>query len=190
MGALAKQGWRPQRTIVYTSWDGEEPMLLGSTEWAEEHASELKNNALLYINSDSNARGFLEAGGSQDLAHLVKDVANEVIDPETKVSIGQRLRAKIRVAALDPGADEHLKAEAKIAADPSKDLPLEALGSGSDFSAFLDYLGIATLDLGFGEEGESRGVYHSRYDTFEHHTRFVDPGFVYDALLAKTIRRV
>ena len=190
MSALAKQGWRPQRTIVYTSWDGEEPMLLGSTEWAEEHASELKKNAILYINSDSNARGFLEAGGSQDLAHLVNEVANDVIDPETNVSIGQRLRAKIRVASLDAGASEHLKAQAKIAADASKDLPLEALGSGSDFSAYLDHLGIATLDLGFGEEGEGRGVYHSRYDTFEHHTRFVDPGFVYDALMAKTVGRV
>ncbi|HLI79436.1 MAG TPA: transferrin receptor-like dimerization domain-containing protein [Candidatus Binataceae bacterium] len=190
MGALAKNGWRPNRTIVYTSWDGEEPMLLGSTEWAEAHASELKKNAVLYINSDSNARGFLEAGGSQDLAHLVNDVANDVIDPETKVSIGQRLRAKIRVAALDAGASERLKAEAKLAADASKDLPIEALGSGSDFSAYLDHLGIATLDLGFGEEGEGRGVYHSRYDTFEHHTRFVDPGFVYDALLAKTIGRM
>jgi len=190
IGALAKRGWRPQRTIVYTSWDGEEPMLLGSTEWVEAHASELKNNALLYVNSDSNARGFLNVGGSADFAHLVTEVSNDVIDPETGVPIGTRMRARLRVSALEPGADEHLKAKAKAAADPSKDLALEPLGSGSDFSAFLDHLGVATLDLGFGEEGESRGVYHSRYDTFEHHSRFVDPGFVYDALLAKTIGRV
>lgn len=190
MGALAKEGWRPKRTIVYTSWDGEEPMLLGSTEWVEAHAGELKRNALLYINSDSNARGFLEAGGSQDFQHLVNEIADDVIDPETNVSIGQRLRAKIRVAALDPGANEHLKAEAKLAAEPGKDLAIEAIGSGSDFSAFLNHLGVPSLDLGFGEEGESRGVYHSRYDTFEHHSRFVDPGFIYDALLAKTIGRM
>ncbi len=190
MGALAKQGWRPKRTIVYTSWDGEEPMLLGSTEWAETHASELKKNALIYINSDSNARGFLEAGGSQDFQHLVNQIADDVTDPETNVSIGQRLRARIRVAALDPGANEHVKAEAKLAAEPGKDLAIEAIGSGSDFSAFLNHLGVPSLDLGFGEEGESRGVYHSRYDTFEHHSRFVDPGFVYDALLAKTIGRM
>ena len=190
MGALAKQGWRPQRTIVYTSWDGEEPMLLGSTEWAEEHAAELKKKAVIYINSDSNARGFLFAAGSQDFQHLMNQVAADVIDPETHVSVGERLRAAIRVAALAPGADEHVKAEAKAAAEPNQDFLIDALGSGSDFSAFLDHLGIPCLDLGFGGEGESRGVYHSRYDTFEHHSRFVDPGFVYDAVLAKTAGRL
>lgn len=190
IGALAKQGWRPKRTIVYASWDGEEPMLLGSTEWAETHAAELKKKALLYINSDSNARGFLFVSGSQDFQHLVNEVAASVIDPETKVSVGQRLRAKIRIAALEPGADERIKAEAKIASDPDRDFLIDPLGSGSDFSAFLDHLGVPSLDLGFGGEGDSRGVYHSRYDTFEHHSRFVDPGFVYDALLARTIGRL
>jgi N-acetylated-alpha-linked acidic dipeptidase len=187
LGGLASQGWRPKRTIVYTSWDGEEPMLMGSTEWAEEHAGELKKKAVLYINSDSNERGFLGVGGSHDFQHLVNQVAAGVIDPETGVSIGQRLRAKIRVAALAPTAAEHLKAEAKIVADPDKDIPIEALGSGSDYSTFLDHLGLPVVDLGFYEEGHSSGVYHSRYDTFEHHSRFVDPGFVYDATLAKTV---
>ncbi len=185
-----KQGWRPKRTIVYTSWDAEEPMLVGSTEWAETHASELKKKAVLYINSDSNERGFLGVGGSHDFQHLVNEVAADVIDPETGVPIGQRLRAKMRVAALAPDAKEHLKAEAKIAADPNKDFPIEALGSGSDYSAFLQHLGVPALDLGFGDEGQSGGVYHSRYDTFEHHSRFVDPGFVYDALLARTAGRM
>ena len=189
-GGLAQQGWRPKRTIVYTSWDAEEPMLLGSTEWAEQHADELKKKVVLYINSDSNERGFLEAGGSHDFQHLVNQVAADVIDPETGVSIGERLRAKMRIAALAPAANEHAKAEAKIAADPGKDFPIEALGSGSDFSAFLDHLGLPTLDIGFAEEGHGSGVYHSRYDTFEHHSRFVDPGFVYDAMLAKTIGRI
>ncbi|HTW87912.1 MAG TPA: transferrin receptor-like dimerization domain-containing protein [Candidatus Binataceae bacterium] len=190
IGGLVKQGWRPKRTIVYASWDGEEPMLLGSTEWAETHASELKRKALLYINSDTNERGFLSVGGNQDFQHLVNEVAADVIDPETGVPIGERLRAKIRIAALDPDAKDHIKAEAKIAADPRQDFPIEALGSGSDYSSFLQHLGVPALDLGFGGEGNSRGVYHSRYDTFEHHTRFVDPGFVYDALLAKTIGRL
>ena len=189
-GGLAKQGWRPKRTIVYTSWDAEEPMLLGSTEWAEQHASELKKKVVLYINSDSNERGFLGVGGSQDFQHLVNQVAADVVDPETGVSIGQRLRAKMRIAALAPTATEHTRTEAKIAADPDKDFPIEALGSGSDFSAFLDYLGVPVLDVGFYEEGHSSGVYHSRYDTFEHHSRFVDPGFVYDAMLAKTVGRI
>ena len=182
-------GWRPKRTIVYTSWDGEEPMLLGSTEWAETHADELKQKAVLYINSDTNERGFLEAGGSHDFQHLVNQVAADVTDPETGVSIGERLRAKMRIAALAPAANEHAKAEAKIAADPGKDFPIEALGSGSDFSAFLDHLGCpAGYRLWRG--GHASGVYHSRYDTFEHHSRFVDPGFVYDAMLAKTVGRV
>jgi N-acetylated-alpha-linked acidic dipeptidase len=189
-GGLAKQAWRPRRTIVYTSWDAEEPMLVGSTEWAEEHATELKHKVVLYINSDSNERGFLEVGGSADFQHLVNQVAADVIDPETGVPIGQRLRAKMRTAALAPTATEHARAEAKIAADPNKDFPIEALGSGSDFTAFLDHLGVPALDVGFGGEGHGGGVYHSRYDTYEHHTRFVDPGFVYDAMLAKTVGRI
>jgi N-acetylated-alpha-linked acidic dipeptidase len=189
IGALAKQGWRPQRTIVYTSWDGEEPMLVGSTEWAETHTVELKKKALLYINSDTNGRGFLNVGGSPDFQHLVNEVATDVVDPETGVPIGQRSRAKMRIDALAPDAREHAKAEAKIAADPDKDFPIEPLGSGSDYSSFLQHLGVPVLDLGFGEEGDTRGVYHSRYDTFEHHSRFVDPGFVYDALLARTAGR-
>ena len=165
-------------------------MLLGSTEWAETHAPELKKKAVLYINSDGNERGFLGMGGSQDFQHLVNQVAADVIDPETGVSIGQRLRAKMRVAALDPDAKEQVKAEAKIAADPDKDFPIEPLGSGSDFSSFIDHLGVPALDVGFYGEGDNAGVYHSRYDTFEHHSRFVDPGFVYDALLAKTVGRM
>ncbi len=190
VGELVKRGWQPKRTLVYTSWDAEEPMLMGSTEWAETHASELKKKVVLYINSDANERGFLEVGGSHDFQHLVNQVAALVIDPETGVPIGQRLRAKMRIAALAPSAKEHVKAEAKIAAEADKDFPIEALGSGSDFSAFLDHLGVPALDVGFSEEGESSGVYHSRYDTFEHHSRFVDPGFVYDALLAKTVGRL
>jgi N-acetylated-alpha-linked acidic dipeptidase len=162
-------------------------MLLGSTEWTETHAGELKKKVLLYINSDTNARGFLSVGGSADFQHLVNEVAADVIDPETGVPVGQRLRAKLRVDALEPDAKDHVKAEAKIAADPDKDFLIEPLGSGSDFSGFLQHLGVPALDVSYSDEGETRGVYHSRYDTFEHHTRFVDPGFVYDALLAKTI---
>jgi N-acetylated-alpha-linked acidic dipeptidase len=187
MGALAKEGWRPKRTIIYGSWDAEEPMLLGSTEWAETHAAELKQHAILYVNTDSNHRGILQAGGSQDLQHFVNQIADEIIDPETQAAIGSRTRAKLRVDALVPHATDEAKENAKLAADPKKDFPIEAIGSGSDYSSFLDHLGIASLNLEFADEGESSGVYHSRYDTFEHHSRFVDPGFVYDSLLAKTV---
>ncbi len=195
IGELAKTGWRPQRTIVYASWDGEEPGLLGSTEWAETHAAELKAKAIFYLNSDSNGRGFFDAGGNHDLAHLVTQAANDVTDPETHVSVGQRMRAHIRVEALspsshDPAAVARLKADAKMAADPRHDLPLDALGSGSDYSAFLEHLGVPSLNLEFGDEGSSGGVYHSRYDTFEHYDRFGDPGFAYEAALAKTVGRI
>ena len=192
IGELAAGGWRPKRTIVYTSWDAEEPGLLGSTEWVETHGDELKKKTVLYINTDSNARGILGVGGSQDLEHLVNGVASDITDPETGAPIGQRLRAKLRVDALDPGAKEkdHAMAVAKMAADADRDVPIEALGSGSDYSSFLQHLGVPALDVRFDNEGDSSGVYHSRYDTFEHHSRFVDPGFVYDALLAKTVGRL
>jgi len=192
IGNLVAHGWRPKRTIVYTSWDGEEPGLLGSTEWAETHADELKKKAVLYINSDSNARGLFDAQGSQDLEHLVTSVIDDVTDPETGATVGQRYRARLREEAVDPGTREkdHAKAIAKIAADPKQDAPIEALGSGSDYSAYVQHLGLPALNLEYGGEGSGGGVYHSRYDTFEHHSRFVDPGFVYDALLAKTIGRV
>ena len=187
IGALAKTGWQPKRTIVYCSWDAEEPMLLGSTEWAETHADELKQKAILYINSDGNGRGFLGAGGNHDMEHFFNLVADDVTDPETHVSIAERRRAALRVAALSPSAKEEARAEAKLAADPAKDFPIEALGSGSDFSSFMQHLGLPVLDVEFGEEGDAGGVYHSRYDTFEHHSTWVDPGFVYDTLLAKTV---
>ncbi len=190
IGGLVKQGYRPKRTLVYTSWDAEEPMLVGSTEWVETHADDLKKHAVLYINSDGNARGVLSAGGSPDFAHLVNQVAAEVIDPETHVPVGVRLRASLRVAGAAADATPQAVADARLAAEPGRDFPIGALGSGSDFSSFLQHLGLPALDLGYGGEGEAGGVYHSVYDTFEHHSRFVDPGFVYDALLARTVARL
>ena len=187
LGALEKNGWRPKRTIVFLSWDGEEPGLLGSTEWAEEHADELKQKAIIYINTDGTGRGFLGANGSHDFEHFIDGVASDVADPETHLSVAARRRAKLRVDALASDAKEHAKEEAKIAADPARDIPIEAMGSGSDYSTFLEHLGVPALDLEFTDEGDSGGVYHSRYDTFEHHSKWVDPGFVYDTLLADVV---
>jgi N-acetylated-alpha-linked acidic dipeptidase len=184
MGALYKQGWRPKRTIVYASWDGEEEGLLGSTEWAETHGKELKDKAVLYVNSDTNGRGFLFAGGSHSLQHMVNQVAAGVTDPETKVSVQQRQRAFLQVNASGKGASERVKESAKLAGEQG-DIPIEPLGSGSDYSAFLQHLGIATLDLGFGGESNQGGVYHSRYDSFDHYIRFGDPTFEYGLALAK-----
>jgi N-acetylated-alpha-linked acidic dipeptidase len=189
MGGLWKAGWRPSRTIVYTSWDGEEPMLLGSTEWAETHAEELKAKALVYINSDGNGRGYFRAEGSHDFQHFVNQVAADVKDPETGVSVRDRARARLTVVGSEPGATEEAKAAARKVADPKADLPIGPLGSGSDYSAYLQHLGLASIDFGYGGEGESGGVYHSLYDDYEHHSRFVDPGFAYDATLARTVGR-
>jgi N-acetylated-alpha-linked acidic dipeptidase len=190
IGALAKTGWRPKRTLVYLSWDAEEPMLLGSTEWAETHAAELKEKALIYVNSDGSGRGFLGVEGSHSLQHLVNRVAADVTDPQTGVSVAARLRARMQVAGAAPGAGEDARERAKIAADATHDLPIGALGSGSDYSSFLQHLGIAALNVGFGGEGQVGGVYHSAYDTYEYYSRFGDPGFAYAPVLAKTAGRL
>jgi N-acetylated-alpha-linked acidic dipeptidase len=184
IGGLVKQGWRPQRTLVYASWDGEEPGLLGSTEWAETHAAELQQKAVLYLNSDTNGRGILGAGGSHSLQHLINQVADGVTDPETHASVRERMRAHMLVEGDDKNAKPEAKAIAKLAA-AGGDVPIEALGSGSDYSAFLEHLGIASMDLGFGGEDDNGGIYHSRYDSFDHYVRFGDPSFEYGVALAK-----
>ena len=190
IGALASAGWRPKRTLVYLSWDAEEPMLLGSTEWAETHEVELKQKGLVYINSDGNGRGFLGVEGSHSLQHLINSVAADVTDPETNVPVAARLRARMQVAGTAPGANEEARDRGKIALDLARELPIEALGSGSDYSPFLQHLGLAALNVGYGGEGQVGGVYHSAYDTYEFYSRFGDPGFVYASALAKTVGRI
>ncbi len=177
---LAKTGWRPKRTIVYCAWDGEEPGLLGSTEWVETHADELKNKAAVYINSDSNGRGFLGVGGSHTLEKFVNEISRDVSDPQTKIPVGERLKDRILVYG-----SPNDKREAR----ERSDLRIEALGSGSDFTPFLQHLGIASLNLGFGGE-DGGGSYHSIYDSFDHFTRFIDPNFDYGIALAQTAGRM
>ncbi|HEY5106208.1 MAG TPA: transferrin receptor-like dimerization domain-containing protein [Caulobacteraceae bacterium] len=185
IGALLKSGWRPKRTIVYASWDGEEPGLLGSTEWAEMHATTLQDKAVLYVNSDTNDRGLIFDQASYSLRRLLDQAAADVRDPETGASVRDRALASVQVRALEPGATEETKDEAKSAA-AGGDIAVGDLGSGSDYSAFVQHLGIASIDFGFGGEGQSGGVYHSAYDTFEHYQKFGDPGMVYGVVLAKT----
>lgn len=177
---LAKTGWKPKRTIVYCAWDGEEPGLLGSTEWVETHADELKNKAAVYINSDSNGRGFLGVGGSHTLEKFVGEISHDVTDPQTKISVGERLKDRILV-----NGSPNDKREAR----ERSDLRIEALGSGSDFTPFLQHLGIASLNLGYGGE-DGGGSYHSVYDSFDHFTRFIDPNFDYGIALAQTAGRM
>jgi N-acetylated-alpha-linked acidic dipeptidase len=163
LGQLSKQGWKPKRTIMYFSWDGEEPMLLGSTEWAEEHADELRQHAAIYVNSDGNQRGYLSAAGSHSLESLVNEVARKIEDPESKVSVWKRLQARLMVEGSPQQRKEALN---------RANLRIGALGSGSDYSPFLDHLGIASLDLSYAGEDSSAGVYHSIYDDFYWYTHF------------------
>jgi N-acetylated-alpha-linked acidic dipeptidase len=187
LGELKKAGWQPSRTIVYTSWDAEEPLLLGSTEWAEHHGAELQKKAVVYINSDSNGRGFLSAEGSHQYQHFVNQVAGAVKDPQTGASVLDRVRARIRVVGDEGG---RVDAATLRAAENKGDLPLGALGSGSDYSAFLQHLGIPSLNIGFGGENQSAGSYHSIYDSYDHFVRFDDPGLAYGAALSQTIGRM
>jgi N-acetylated-alpha-linked acidic dipeptidase len=189
IAVLAKTGWRPRRTIIYASWDGEEPGLLGSTEWAEDHAAELTAKALLYVNSDSNGRGLLGVGASYSTQRLVDQVAGDVTDPETGVSVRQRALAAMQVNALAEGASEDAKRVAAMAASGA-DMPIGALGSGSDYTPFVQHLGIASINVEYGGEDQQGGVYHSQYDTFEHFSRFGDPGMTYDVALARTAGRI
>ncbi|HJQ32910.1 MAG TPA: M28 family metallopeptidase [Pyrinomonadaceae bacterium] len=181
VGELAKTGWKPKRTIIYCAWDGEEPGLLGSTEWAETHADELQKHAVVYINSDTNGRGFLDVAGSHTLEKFMNEVARDVTDPEKKIPVRERERAQ---RILD-AANNDDRREARERAD----LRIGALGSGSDYTSFLDHLGVASLNLGYGGE-DGGGSYHSIYDSFDHYTRFGDPGFDYGVALAETAGRV
>jgi N-acetylated-alpha-linked acidic dipeptidase len=191
LGSLWKSGWRPSRTIVYASWDAEEPMLLGSTEWAETHGDELQKKAVVYINTDSNSRGFLSAEGSHQWQHLVNAVAGDVTDPETGASVLDRQRAKVRALAFDGGGGRRGANDAALkAAEARGDMPIGALGSGSDYSAFLQHLGVPSLNLGYGGEGQSGGAYHSIYDSYDYVTKHEDPGLVYGALLSRTVGRL
>jgi N-acetylated-alpha-linked acidic dipeptidase len=177
LGELRKQGWRPRRTIVYAAWDGEEPALLGSTEWVEAHVAELEQHAVVYINTDSNSRGYLGMDGSHTLEHFINGVARAVVDPEAKVSAWARLQA----ATIARGtAGERKEARER------EDLRIGALGSGSDFTPFLQHSGVPTLSLGYGGEDED-GIYHSIYDDFYHYTHFQDTDFAYGRLAAQTV---
>ncbi len=176
IGELAKTGWKPKRTLIFAGWDAEEPGLLGSTEWVEHHAEELRKHAVAYINSDSNGRGFWDAGGSHSLEPFINQVARDVPDPQmTSMSVQERARARVIVRG---SADDSKEARTRT------DLRIDALGSGSDYTPFLQHLGVASLNIGFGGE-DNGGSYHSIYDSIDHYNRFGDPGYAYGVALAK-----
>jgi N-acetylated-alpha-linked acidic dipeptidase len=177
LGELLKQGWKPARTIIYCFWDGEEPALLGSTEWAEFHADELKQHAVAYFNSDGNGRGLFRAGGSHSLENFINSVAKDIDDPETKMSVWKRAHLAARLRGTP---------ESRTEAKSRPDSRISALGSGSDYTVFIDHLGVPSANLGYGGEDEGGGQYHSVYDDFYYYTHFQDTEFVYERALAQT----
>jgi len=177
LGMLLKQGWHPKRTLIYAAWDGEEPGLLGSTEWAEAHTDELRAKGVAYLNTDTNDRGYLSMEGSHILEKFINGVARDIDDPETHLSVWKRLQA----AMIQNGGPEEKK-DARNRAD----LRIGALGSGSDFTPFLQHLGVPSLNLGYGGEDDS-GIYHSIYDDFYWYTHYSDTSFVYGRALAQTL---
>jgi N-acetylated-alpha-linked acidic dipeptidase len=177
LGELHRQGWTPKRSIIYCAWDGEEPGLLGSVEWVETHLDELKKHAVAYLNSDGNERGIFDPGGTQDLQTLISGVARDIQDPETKMSVLERSR----LVSISKAKDAEKRGEIR----KHGDLMVEALGDGSDYTAFQDFAGISTLDLSFGGEDDG-DQYHSIYDDFYWYTHFADTDFVYGRALAQT----
>jgi len=180
IGELLKTGWKPDRTLVYCSWDGEEPALLGSTEWLETHEKELQQKAVVYINSDNNGRGFLYAEGSHALEPLMDGIAKTVIDPQTGVNVFERGKANEAINASNTETKQKILVE--------KNLKLGAMGSGSDYSSFIQHAGIPSLNLGYGGE-DNGGDYHSIYDSYYDFITFKDPGFHYEVALAQTAGR-
>jgi N-acetylated-alpha-linked acidic dipeptidase len=177
LGELVKSGWKPKRTIIYCAWDGEEPGLLGSTEWAEAHYDELRAHGVAYINSDGNGRGYLNIEGAHTLEKFSNEIAREISDPETKLSAWKREQLRAIANAKTPEQREEIRKR--------PDLRIPALGSGSDYTAFLQHDGVASLNIGFsGEDGG--GIYHSIYDDFYWFTHFSDTDFVYGRALAQT----
>jgi N-acetylated-alpha-linked acidic dipeptidase len=178
LGELLKQGWRPKRTIIYSLWDGEEPGLLGSTEWGEAHADELIKHDAVYINTDGNGRGFLFVSGSHTLEKFMNGVARDIEDPEKKIPVWNRDRAHRLVESKTDEERQELRSRA--------DLRIPALGSGSDYTVFVDHLGIASMNLGYGGE-DLGGIYHSIYDDFYWYTHFSDTEFAYGRALSQTV---
>jgi N-acetylated-alpha-linked acidic dipeptidase len=177
LGELHRQGWNPKRTIMYCAWDGEEPGLLGSVEWVEDHLSELKAHAVAYINSDGNERGFLFPGGTQDLQTFISGVTRDIQDPETHMSVFQR--SHLASIARAKNAEERSDIRKR------SDLLVKAVGDGSDYTAFQDFAGISTLSVEFGDEDDG-DQYHSIYDDFYWYTHFSDTDFSYGRALAQT----
>ena len=175
LAEMVQQGWKPKRTVIFASWDAEEWGLIGSTEWAEKHADELRDKAVVYFNSDTNRQGILSLAGSHSLERFLNDLARDSVDPLN----GKSLWRIMKDDELANEKDENKKKDI----DSRPDLRIGALGSGSDYTAFIDHLPVASTNVFFS--GKGGGVYHSVYDSFDWYRRFGDPQFVYGRALAQ-----
>ena len=180
LGELVKAGWRPRRTIMFCAWDGEEPGLLGSTEWAETNAKAIQQHVVAYLNTDNSDRGFLGVAGSHTLEKFFNQVGRDVMDPE---KAGMSIIERRRAFDLVEGSPD-----AQKDARDRPDLRIGALGAGSDYSPYIQHLGIPSMNVGFGGEAQG-GEYHSIFDSFDDFTRFKDPTFAYGVALAQTMGR-
>jgi N-acetylated-alpha-linked acidic dipeptidase len=159
LAEMVRKGWKPKRTIKIAFWDGEEFGLIGSTEWMEKHAEELDRKLIAYINADSSGKGRLNVGGSHTLESFMQEVTRDVNDP---------MSGKTLLSTMQTGGGE---------------FHIDPLGSGSDYTPFLQHLGIATLDIRFNSN--DAGVYHSDHDDFDWYSRFDDTTFVYGRALSQ-----
>src|SRR5271156_4341024 len=183
-GELERSCWKPRRTIVICHWDGEEPGIIGSTEWVEANRAELQKKVMAYINTDVGVNGpNFGASATPSLKALVRDAAREVKDPGTDRSVYDVWRDHAATFAGEVSGT----ARQSLTADASGEPPISSLGSGSDYSAFFDHAGIPSLDIGFTGD---YGVYHSVYDDFYWMKHFGDPKFAYHPALARILGTV
>jgi N-acetylated-alpha-linked acidic dipeptidase len=182
IGDLLKSGWKPRRTIVFCSWDAEEEGMIGSTEWGEQHARELER-ATAYFNMDVGVAGpNFGASSVPTLKQFVRDVTKQVPSPRggTVYQIWKDARERERVKSLsaDLGGSQNRPPAAKV----ENDVEVGDLGSGSDYSVFLQHLGVPATDIG---SGGPYGVYHSAFDNFAWFKKFGDPDFKYEQQMAR-----
>ena len=177
LAALAKSGWTPERSIVFAFWDAEEFGLIGSTEYAEAMQAELRDKAIVYINTDLSMRGRFDGGGTPSLRDFLVQVTRDVPHFEGTGSVYDRWRSD--EWQRQPG-------DRRRRGMDGFEVELAALGSGADFVAFQDFLGLPTLQMEFDFEG-SYGPYHSNYDTRQFVEQHTDPGFRVSQTLARVL---
>ena len=188
IGALAKSGWHPRRTLMLCSWDGEEYGLLGSTEFAEEHAGDLAARAVAYINVDVAVAGKdFRANGAQALTDVISGAMADTPDPSHGGSILEVARSRLFADGKAEWARRNRERRWRGEPERPYTWSMPSLGSGSDYTAFEDHLGIPSADLRY--EG-LQGTYHSMYDDFEYMDRVVDPGYAYESAMTALWSRV